>query len=205
VARHRRSSFFKLIFLVLVLAAVLAVSGPFWLPLFGTVLIHDDGPAKADLAVVLAGDHYGRRIQKAGDLVRSGFVPAALVSGPGPHYGLYESDVAIAFAATKGYPQASFISFRNSALSTRDEAAAIIPELVRRNVRSAILVTSDFHTARARRTFREMAHRLGAQVEMRTVAAPDEFFRSESWWRSRQGQKTVFIEWSKTVASAIGM
>jgi hypothetical protein len=40
---------------------------------------------------------------------------------------------------------------------------------------------------------------------MRTVAAPDEFFRAESWWRSRQAQKTVFMEWSKTVATAIGM
>jgi hypothetical protein len=40
---------------------------------------------------------------------------------------------------------------------------------------------------------------------MRVVAAPDEFFRPDSWWRSRQAQKTVFAEWCKTIASAFGI
>jgi hypothetical protein len=40
---------------------------------------------------------------------------------------------------------------------------------------------------------------------MRTVAAPDQFFRPDSWWRNREAQKTVFFEWSKTVATALGI
>jgi hypothetical protein len=40
---------------------------------------------------------------------------------------------------------------------------------------------------------------------MRTVTAPDEYFHPDSWWRSREGQKTVFFEWSKTVATALGI
>jgi hypothetical protein len=160
---------------------------------------------KADIAVVLAGDIYGRRILKAAELVRSGFVPSVLVSGPGPLYGMYESDLAIAFAVSKGNPQTWFISFPNSALSTQEEAGKIVTELQRRNIHSFLLVTSDYHTARAGRIYRETSRRRGAPFEMRVVAAPDEFFRADTWWRSRQGQKTVFIEWSKTLATAIGM
>jgi hypothetical protein len=37
------------------------------------------------------------------------------------------------------------------------------------------------------------------------VAVPGEFFRPDSWWRNREGQKTAFFEWSKTFASALGI
>ena len=40
---------------------------------------------------------------------------------------------------------------------------------------------------------------------MRVIAAPDEFFRADSWWHNREGRKTIYMEWSKTVASFLGM
>jgi len=120
-------------------------------------------------------------------------------------YGINESDLAIAFAAARGYPQAWFVSFPNKALSTREEAAAILPVLRRRNVHRYLLVTSDYHSARAGRIFHEAARRQGDEIEMRVVAAPDEYFHAGNWWQSRQGQKTMFVEWSKTLATAIGM
>jgi hypothetical protein len=39
---------------------------------------------------------------------------------------------------------------------------------------------------------------------MRVVAAPDENFQEGSWWRNREAQKTVFFEWTKTLATALG-
>ena len=187
-------------FLWFALAALLFATHSLWLPLAARPLIRDDAPAKADLAVVLAGDAYGRRVLRAGELVRGGFVPAALVSGP-PLYGVPESDLAIAFAVRNGYPAESFVSFPNSALSTRHEAAVILPELRRRNVRSFLLVTSDFHTARAGRIFRSG----GRDLEMHVVAVPDEHFRTSSWWRTAEGMRIVFTEWSKTLATAAGI
>ena len=90
-----------------------------WLPWLGYLLIHDDGPAKADMAVVLAGDFYGHRIEKAAELVRAGYVPAALVSGPAGMYGNYESDLAIPYIVRKGYPAASGSSPFPTRLSPR--------------------------------------------------------------------------------------
>jgi uncharacterized SAM-binding protein YcdF (DUF218 family) len=176
-----------------------------WLAELGYALIHDEGPAKADMAVILAGDSYGHRIVKGGELVRAGYVPAVLVSGPGGAYGLHESDLAIPFAVRHGFPAEWFIAFPNESLSTREEAAAVLAELHRRGVSSFLLVTSNYHTARARRVFLAAEHSLGGGPQMRTVAAPDEFFQPDSWWRSRQAQKTAFMEWSKTVASVFGL
>ncbi len=201
---HRPSAL-KLVSAVAALALVAALAHPLWLPWLGYLLIHNDGPAKADLAVVLAGDFYGHRIEKAAELVRAGYVPAALVSGPAGMYGTHESDLAIAYIARKGYPAVWFIPLPNEALSTREEAAAVFLELRRRGVRSILLVTSDYHTARARRVYAALAHALPAAPAIRVVAAPDEFFRADSWWRTRQGQKIVFTEWLKTFATALGM
>ena len=202
--RRRSRTKISLLALAIILAGgVLARS--LWLPALGYALVHDDGPAKADLVVVLGGDYYGRRILKAAELVRQGYAPAALVSGPAGFYGAYECDLAIPFAVRHGYPSEYFIPFPNQALSTREEASLAMPELRRRNVRSFLLVTSDYHTARAARIFRAALRASPGGPAMRVVAAPDEFFRPDSWWRSRQAQKTVFTEWCKTIASAFGI
>jgi uncharacterized SAM-binding protein YcdF (DUF218 family) len=190
-----------LIALSLVLLAVVLHS--LWLPWLGHLLIRDDGPEKADIAVVLAGDSYGHRIQTAAELVKHGYVPAVLVSGPAT-YGIHESDLAIAMMVRCGYPAEWFISIPNETRSTRAEAAAVLGELRRRGVQHFLLVTSDFHTARAARIFRAAERNTGGGPEFRTVAARDEFFRPDSWWRNREGQKTVVLEWAKTIATALG-
>ena len=155
--------------------------------------------------MVLAGDAYGHRIVKAGELVRAGYVPAVLVSGPAGAYGLHESDLAIPFAVRQGFPAEWFIAFPHNGLSTREEAALMLEELRRRKVSSFLLVTSTYHTARARRIFLAAERAMGYGPQVRTVAASDEFFQPNSWWRNRQGQKLAFMEWSKTVATVFGL
>jgi uncharacterized SAM-binding protein YcdF (DUF218 family) len=196
---------FKLAICILALVALAAVTYSLWFTALAYALIHDDGPAKADIAVVLAGDYYGHRIEKGGELVRAGYVPAVLVSGPEDYYGLAESGPAIQFAVRKGYPAEWFIPVLNKTLSTQEESGVLLDELRRRNIHSFLLVTSDYHTARARRIYRASERAMGGGPDMRVVAAPDEFFRANSWWRNRQARKTFFMEWCKTIATAIGM
>lgn len=188
---------------VLVLLAVVAY--PRYLPMLGYALVHDDGPAKADIAVVLAGDYRGHRIEKAAELVRQGYVGAVLVSGPAGFYGKHECDLAIPFAVGEGYPAEWFIAFPHAGLSTKEEAGNVLAELRRRHIRSFLLVTSTYHSARAARIFRAQARAAGGGPAMRVVAVPDEFFRPDSWWRNREAQKVCFFEWCKTFATIAGM
>jgi uncharacterized SAM-binding protein YcdF (DUF218 family) len=202
--RRRRPLLFPLTIALVVIAAVLVLTRSWWLPALGWALVRDEGPAKADIAVVLGGDLWGNRIKKGGDLVRQGYVPAALVSGPPGFYDQHECEPEIAYAVRQGYPPQYFIAFPDEARSTQDEAAMILPELRRRDVHRVLVVTSDYHSRRAGRIFRAAERTLGGGIEIRMVATPDKEFQPDSWWRSRQGQKIAFMEWTKTLSSAIG-
>jgi uncharacterized SAM-binding protein YcdF (DUF218 family) len=196
--------FFQFVFVVILLVAVGYLTRSWWLRGISHALMHEDAPVKAEIAVVLAGDPWGARIEKAGDLVREGYVPAALVSGPPGAYDLHECDLAIAFAVRHGYPAAWFVPFPNEARSTQDEATAVIAELQRRHMHRILLVTSEYHTARAYRTFESTARKQGYAIDIHTIGAADREFHPDSWWQSRQGEKITLLEWTKTVADALG-
>lgn len=184
------------------LLLLLALGHSLWLEALGRFLIRSEQPVKSDLIVVLAGDWRGRRVLHAAELVRQGFAPKALVSGPDHHYGLYESELAIALAVRRGYLAGSFIPLpMRGANSTQEEAARIVPELRRRSVRRALVVTSDYHTRRSARIYRAAA----PDLDVRLVAAPDAVFRADSWWRHREGRKLVLLEWLKLVTSLFGV
>jgi hypothetical protein len=89
-------------------------------------------------------------------------------------------------------------------MSTREEADAMLRELRPRHIRRFLLVTSDFHTSRSGRIYSSVERSLGYSPEMRLVSARDHFFRPDSWWRSREGQKIFCLEWAKTVATVFG-
>jgi uncharacterized SAM-binding protein YcdF (DUF218 family) len=167
----------------------------------GDYLVRSEAPQKADIAVVLAGDSAGNRILKGAELVREGYAPQALVSGPSGLYGFYECDLAIAFAEKHGFPASYFVAVPNHSHSTKEEAAAILPELRRRGVHTVLLVTSDYHTRRAVGIYRADA----PEMRFIPIAAPDEYFSPQGWWKSREGRKTFAFEWIKTVSEWIGL
>jgi len=188
-----------LAFLAFMLILFLAPS--IFLPHVSAFLIQAGPPHKADMVVVLAGDSSGNRIIKAGELVRDGFAPKALVSGPDNQYGLTEDQLAIAFAERKGFPQSYFLAAPNHARSTEQEAEVIVPVLRKLQVHSIDLVTSYTHTRRAGKAYRK---RLG-DIDLYVVAAPEAEFTPSRWWDEREGRKTIFFEWTKTIATWLGL
>jgi uncharacterized SAM-binding protein YcdF (DUF218 family) len=186
----------------LAIVILLGLTHSIWLGWLGDMLVSAMPPVKADAALVLAGDLRGNRIRTAAELVRSGYVPKVLVSGPMEWYGINEADLAIRFAVANGYPSDWFEPLNIRALSTYEEARAIGQELAHRGIRRLLIVTSDFHTARAGKIFRRA---LPSQIEIRMVAAPDKYFTPHGWWHTREGRKTFFYESTKTVTEIVGM
>ena len=190
----------RLLLSVLLLAAAYGSRG-WWLPSLGNFLIQADDPVKADMIVVLGGDWYGNRVLKGGELVRQGYAPKALVSGPPHHYGVPECDLAIALARRHGYPEEYFERYPLEANSTVEEAGALAQSLRARGARRILVVTSDYHTRRAGRIWREAA----PYLDIRMVASKDKHFHAESWWTSREGQKIWLMEWAKVLTSLFGL
>jgi len=153
------------------------------------------------MIVVLAGDFSGNRILAAGDLVRRGLAPHALISGPSGAYGMHESDLAIHFAAEHGFPESYFIALPNDSRSTKAEADVVLAELRRRGAHRIDIVTSNYHTRRAGSIYRSKA----PDMEIHMVSVPDLFFRPGDWWKSRDAQKTFLMEWMKTVSTKLGI
>jgi uncharacterized SAM-binding protein YcdF (DUF218 family) len=186
----------------LVFAGGVAGSSSLWLPGVGGFLEEAGPPRKADVILVLAGDWTGGRVLRAAELARQGWAPQVMVSGAGMHFGRWESDLAIEMAGKAGYSRSMFIPVPSEDHSTREEAFTMIRELRRRGLKRVLLVTTDSHTRRAGRIYRELAD--GIELAG-VVASPSPHFQLKSWWRDREGQKAVFLEWSKTVAGWLGI
>lgn len=165
----------------------------------GNSFIEDDGPQKADAIVVLGGDNYGTRIIKAAQLAKAGYAPYVIVSGPAI-LGEHESDITVHYAEMKGYPASLFCPLTNESKSTRSETAFIGKYLKSHGIRKILLVTSNYHTARAARLMRIQNPWLWVVV----VPAPDPYFTAGGWWKTREGQKTFFFEAIKRVAAWLG-
>ena len=182
---------------VLAIALLAAIFHAQLLTALAAYLDKSEPPQSAELAFVVAGDQSGNRILRAGALVRQGYVPEAMVSGPYGLYGFNECDLAIPFAEKAGYPHSYFLRFPNFASSTHEEAAAAVAELRRMGARKVLLVTSTFHTRRAGNEFRSAA----PELKFIVVSAPDLHFTVNGWWHDREGRKTFLVEWIKTVAA----
>jgi uncharacterized SAM-binding protein YcdF (DUF218 family) len=167
----------------------------------GDILVRAEAPQKADMAEVLGGDYPGRRILKACELVRNGFVPRAFVTGGGHFYGMHESKLSIDFAGRRGCPADFFIQIGYPAQSTTDEIVHLLPELRRLGVHKLLVVTSPSHTGRAARVF----HRLAPDMEVHTIAAPDPKWNNGYWWKIREGRKTWLLEVTKNMADFLGI
>jgi uncharacterized SAM-binding protein YcdF (DUF218 family) len=139
------------------------------------------------------------------ELVRKDLVPVVLVSGPAGMYGINEADAAIRFITAQGLPPDRFIAIRHTATSTREEARILLAELAKRQVTRVNVVTSNFHTRRARRIFLDVERERGGGPQIRMVATPDPMFDPENWWHSREGRKTAFLEWTKAITSLVGI
>lgn len=186
---------------VLPLVVIAVIFRPQILGALGGYLVHEDAPQKADAALVLAGDGWGNRILAGAQLVRDGYVPKVLVSGPDGDYGLHESALAIPFAVKHGYPESYFVPVDHQARSTQAEAAAVMPEIRREGIRRIVVVTSNYHTRRAGRIFRALA----PDLTILMVGARDQNFTPDGWWHNREGQKIFLAEWEKTIANWLGI
>ncbi len=171
--------------------------------MLGGALEEDDGPAhKADAIVLLGGDRYGERITKAAQLEKAGFAPVVYVSGP-PRLMGWESMDEIQFAEKEGYPASFFeeVHLPDDAESTRTEAQFIGKFLASKGVHSILLVTSNFHTRRAAKLWRQV----NPQLQVMVIGAPDPYFTANGWWKTRAGQKTFLFEWMKAISVMLGI
>jgi uncharacterized SAM-binding protein YcdF (DUF218 family) len=190
--------------IVLVLAVVLALY-LFRAPLLTALarfLDVSQPPEKVDYVLVLGGDVNVRPFVAAA-LYQHGLAGKVLVPvmKPGPEE-LAEGtppghEVTRGVLRARGVAEADILLLDGEVTSTRDEAASLARFLEDHPSSSVAVVTTNYHTRRARGIFRKVIGDRAARLIF--VAAPTEGFDSHDWWQSKTGAKIYLTEYTKLV------
>ena len=160
----------------------------------GSFLVVND-PQPADVIVVLAGETNWRPA-RALQLLSQNYAPRILLDVPINAIVYNQSMIAIARQYAQSVPRGEQISICPIiGLSTKDEARDVVRCLYGSNVRRVLVVTSDYHTRRARSIFQ---HELRG-VQISVAAAFDSEQYGVPWWHHRQWAKLNFDEWLRLV------
>lgn len=173
----------------------------------GHQLVHADPVASSDAILVLAGGRFDRELEAA-DLYRRRLAPVVLMTREpeGQVVGLLRErgvHVESVFEFRQrileelGVPRASIAVLDGVVRSTQDEASGARQWAARHGVESLLVVTSSFHTARARRVFLNAFRGTGVTVRFVPAAASD--FDPDTWWTDRVALREGLFEWQKAL------
>ncbi len=156
------------------------------------VFIAEDELRPGDVLLVLSDDNYpGDRATRAAQLYRERWAPVVVASGRYLRPYASIADLIQRDLIERGVPQSAVVHFAHPGNSTREEAYAFRQLAESRGWRHVIVVTSNYHTRRARYIFRDV---LGNGFDVRMVAAADAAFDPRAWWESREGRKALLRE-----------
>jgi len=201
-ARQRGLRWKITLVVLFVMAGGVYVGAPPALTALGRSLIHEDALRPVDAILVLAGDsREGDRVQHAVGLFKRGLAPLLVLSGTPMGFRTHEADVMRRHAEFLGVPSNRILTVKQNTDSTKEEAGVVVTILKRRGLKNVILVTANYHTARAKRIFERAAGPYGPHF----LASPvdDGLFEPEGWWMRRRYAKTFVYEAIKTVWTAI--
>jgi uncharacterized SAM-binding protein YcdF (DUF218 family) len=112
-----------------------------------------------------------------------------------------DSDLIRDVLIRRGVPADRITLLPGEVNSTADEAAALARFLDDHPDATVAIVTSDFHTRRARSIFgRALGPRAG---QVNFVAAPTDRFSAADWWQTERGFETYVGETAKTAYYAV--
>jgi uncharacterized SAM-binding protein YcdF (DUF218 family) len=171
-------------FFYLVRAPLLRFVGENW--------IVEDSLERSDAIIVLSDDNfYADRALRAAELYRHGMAPVVVGSGRRlrPYAGIAE--LMVHDLAERGVPKDKIEAFAQDADNTKDEARALAQLASKKKWRSVIVVTSNYHTRRARYIFRRV---FPSVIRVLLASAPDGDFDPQTWWQHRESIKELTRE-----------
>jgi uncharacterized SAM-binding protein YcdF (DUF218 family) len=160
----------------------------------GDWLVVSDPLGPANAVVVLSGDDtLGTRAARAAELYRGGWAPVVVASGTQVRSYLSEADLTARDLAQDGVPPGAIMRFPQRDLYTLAEARDLRRLCLDRRWHEILVVTSNFHTRRARYIFHTV---FPATIGVSVISAGDADFDPANWWQTRAGVKTFAREYA---------
>lgn len=171
----------------------------------GALLVHEDPLAPASAIAVLGGGVLDR-ILEAADLYAAGYAPIVLLTRTPENKVIAELqarglDVStklefrLDYLANLGVPRDATTVLQRVVESTQAEAALIAEWAESRQIGRIIVVTSRFHTARARLVFDRVLR--GRPTEILIRPSSTSAFDPSTWWHDRRDRRLGLFELQK--------
>jgi hypothetical protein len=152
-----------------------------------------DAPAAhADAILILSDDNfYADRVTHAAELYRQGVAGVVVASGRRlrPNAGI--SELMEHDLVERGVPKEKIVRFAQDASSTLEEAGDLAHLSEERHWKSVLVVTSNYHTRRARYIFEKV---FPSGIRVSVASARDGDFDPEKWWEKRKSVKLFLGE-----------
>jgi len=166
----------------------------------GDLLVTPDAlPPRSDAVVVLTGSIRGEQVRRheAVRLLKEGRADHLVLSAPQvTYFGVWVPDLMRRHVeSVYGSETARRVLLcPHNADSTREEAEALRPCLERQGWRTVVVVTSNYHTRRARHIWGEVVEDAHSPLRVFVHGLPDGDFESRGWWLRRRHAKTFLEE-----------
>ena len=147
----------------------------------------DEPAAHADALVVLGDDNfYADRATHAAELYRQGVAPEVVASGRRLRPNAAISELMEHDLVERGVPKEKILRFAHDADGTREEAVEVARLAREHHWKSLLVVTSNYHTRRARYIFERI---FPAATAVSVASAKDGDFDPQKWWEKRKSIK----------------
>lgn len=152
-------------------------------------------PEKSDVILVLAGET-DKRAARGLALLRENYAPKMLLDVPALEKVYNQNLIDVARNYVRTLPERQSIAICPIfGLSTKTETKDVVDCLQPQPVHSLLLVTSDYHSRRARMIFRRELS--GFKISVAASSDPQTF--GAAWWKHRQWAKINLEEWLRLI------
>ncbi len=158
----------------------------------GAILIVADPIVPVDAVVILSGDS-GDRLAMAAEMLTRGHVTNLVITNTDR-----AANRRLASEAEEwGFDEDRIFITDLTVDSTRDEAKAVLAFGRDQGWSSLMVITDPYHSFRTRLIFRNELRGSGIKISIRPVVG--HWFRSSTWFFSREGWQVVFLEIAKLI------
>jgi len=180
------TTFVALLFLALLCLAIYLARHPL-MRFAGEGLVVEDQLERSDAIILLSDDNfYADRATRAAELYRQNLAPTVVASGVRlrPYAGI--SELMTHDLVERGVPKERVVPFPQDADNTREEAEALKTLARQKGWKSVIIVTSNYHTRRARYIFRKV---FPGDIKVAMASARDADFDPSNWYEHRRARQ----------------
>ncbi|WP_022850351.1 YdcF family protein [Limisalsivibrio acetivorans] len=193
----------NIVMVLIALGAFLYMNADRMLTAYGSMFIVDN-PKKSERMLILGGSVFNRT-KKAMELYRRGYGERVLLTRVNdimypewvkerhPDMVMDENTLVAELLRREGVPF-RFLDTTIQATSTFDEAWELVRDAEKHDYKSVIIVTSDYHTMRARYAFRKVLDKADTDLSISMAAAPNDIFDETNWWKTEAGLKRIVVE-----------